>query len=526
MNPPPGSSSPPDQSGPPFSPAAGRPPLTGASLALLTVALPLATFMQVIDATIANVAVPTMAGNLGVSSSQGIWVITSYGVSNAIVLPLTGRLAQRFGEVRLFLWSVVLFSLSSLCCGLATSLSFLVAARVVQGAVGGPMMPLAQALLLNNYPKERQVMAMALWSMTVSVAPVFGPILGGWISDNYHWGWIFFINVPVGALVFFLTRRLLAGRESSIRRPTFNLISFAFLALGVGAFQIMLDRGRELDWFGSNEIVALAVLAVAGIGFLIAWDLSGPSPLLDFSLFGDRNFSVGVALISLGMMIYLGTVVLLPLLLQTRFGYTATWAGLASAPVGLLPVLLTPVLGKYLNKVDLRLVITFGFLVFAYCMHLRTGFAPNADLRFVVWPQILQGLAMACFFVPITTLTFSGLKPRQMAGAAGLFNCIRTLFGAIGASVVTTLWERREALHHARLRGSVDPYNPLAAEMFTRLEGLGLTQEQAAAYIDRQISAQGFILAAGEMYQLCAAAFLVMIGLVWAARSTTRGGRA
>jgi DHA2 family multidrug resistance protein len=252
--------------------------------------MPLATFMQVLDATIANVAVPTIAGNLGASYSQGTWIITSYSVANAIVLPLTGGLAQRFGEVRLFLASTFLFSLTSLLCGLSTDLGVLVAFRVLQGALGGPMMPLAQSLLLNNYPRERQVMAMALWSTTVSIAPVFGPILGGYISDNYHWGWIFFINVPVGVIVLFLSGRLLAGRETLISNPPWSVISFGLLALGVGSLQMMLDRGKELDWFNSSEITALAVAAVVGLTFLIVWEKRTPHPLLDLDLFRLRNF--------------------------------------------------------------------------------------------------------------------------------------------------------------------------------------------------------------------------------------------
>jgi DHA2 family multidrug resistance protein len=484
--------------------------------------MPAATFMQVLDATIANVAVPTIAGNLGASYSQGTWIITSYSVANAIVLPLTGGLAQRFGEVRLFLVSTFLFTLTSLLCGLAADLGVLVVLRILQGALGGPMMPLAQSLLLNNYPRERQVMAMALWSTTVSIAPVFGPILGGYISDSYHWGWIFFINVPVGALVIILGGRLLAGRETKTSRPPWSVISFGFLALGVGALQMMLDRGKELDWFNSTEITALAVAAVVGLTLLIAWENRTPHPLLDLGLFRRRNFTIGVILISLGMMIYIGTVVLLPLLLQTRYGYTATWAGLATAPIGFLPVLLGPLVGKYSNKVDTRLVISFGFLVFALCMHLRTGFTPDMDIRFVIWPQVLQGLALACFFIPIIALTFSGLEPHRMARASGLVNCIRTLFTAIGTSVTTTLWERREAWHHVRLSGLLDPYNPLANQALDQMAAQGLTLDQAHLILARQITNQGYILAATEIYRLCALAFLFLIVLVWLARPAKR----
>jgi DHA2 family multidrug resistance protein len=492
--------------------------LEGHKLALLTVALPLATFMQVVDATIANVAVPVISGNLGASYSQGTWIITSYSVANAIALPLTGRLAQRFGEVRLFLFSTALFSLASLMCGFAPDLTFLVLFRIFQGAAGGPMMPLAQALLMNNYPKERQVMALALWSTTVSVAPVMGPILGGLISDNYHWSWIFLINAPFGVLVVSLTYSILKDRETPVGRPPWSLISFSFLALGVGSLQLLLDKGKELDWFHSDLIIALGVVSVVGISLLIVYERHNPKPLIDLGLFKSKNFSVGATLLSLGMMLYLGTVVLLPLLLQSHMGYTATWAGIASAPVGILPVLLTPLVGRFASKGDLRVIITFGFLVFAVCMGMRSYFSPYADLRFILVPQTIQGLALALFFVPITTLTFIGLPPSKMAGASGLFNCLRALFGGIGASVVTTLWERREAFHHVRLTGHIDSGNPAFLETMSVLRSSGMDESQALSYINRQITSQSFVFSAAELYVLCAYCFLALIVVAWLAK--------
>ena len=496
-----------------------RPPLQGLPLTLLTLALPLATFMQVLDSTIANVAVPTIAGNLGASSTQGTWVITSYGVANAISLPITGWLARRFGEVRLFLWSTALFALTSFFCGLAGSLGLLVVFRVLQGAVSGPMLPLAQSLLLNNYPPARRNMAIALWTMTVAVAPIFGPVLGGFISDNYHWGWIFFINVPVGALVVFLVRHVLGDRESERRKQPFNAVGLSLLVLGVGAFQLMLDRGKDLDWFNSPEIVALAVISLIGLSLLIAWELTDENPVVDLRLFTSRNFTIGVACISFGMMLFLGTVVLLPLLLQTQYGYTATLAGLAAAPIGILPVLLAPIIGKHAGKIDLRILITVSFLAFAACMYARTWFTPDMDMRFVILPQFAQGFANALFFMPLTALAFACLKPGQMAGAAGLFNFIRTLFGAIGASVITTLWERREALHHARLTERIDPYSPLALEALDGLQTLGLDAQQSAQFLAREITMQGFVLAANEIYWVCSLLFLGLAALVWLAEA-------
>ncbi|MCL1939907.1 MAG: DHA2 family efflux MFS transporter permease subunit [Desulfovibrionaceae bacterium] len=501
-----------------------HPPLQGLPLLLLTVALPLATFMQVLDSTIANVAVPTLAGNLGASTTQGTWVITSYAVANAISLPITGWLARRFGEVRLFLWSTGLFVFASFLCGMAPSLTLLVLFRVLQGAVSGPMLPLAQTLLLNNYPPAKRNMAIALWSMTVSVAPIFGPVLGGFISDNYHWGWIFFINVPVGALVVVLVWRLLRDRESARRRQPLNVVGLSLLVLGVGALQMMLDRGKELDWFNSTQIITLAVIALVGLTFLVAWELTDANPIIDLRLFASRNFSIGVICISLGMMLFIGTVVLLPLLLQTQYGYTATLAGLAAAPIGILPVLLAPLIGKHaLRLIDLRILISAGFLVFAACMYTRTWFSPDMDMRFVMVPQFAQGLANALFFTPLIALAFSSLKPEQMAGAASLFNFVRTLFGAIGASVAMTLWERREAVHHVRLTEHVDPYSPLARESLELLQRLGMDAQQSLGYLAGQITRQGFILSANDIYWLCAIAFAGMSAVVWLARPVKRG---
>ncbi|MDR2198506.1 MAG: DHA2 family efflux MFS transporter permease subunit [Deltaproteobacteria bacterium] len=500
----------------------GAPPLSARSLVLLTMALPVATFMQVVDVTICNVAVPTISGNLGASYSQGTWVITSYSVANAIALPLTGRLAQRFGEVRLFLLSTTLFSLSSLFCGLSPNLNVLVFFRVIQGATGGPMLPLAQSLLMKNYPRDRQIMALAFFSMTVSVAPVFGPILGGWISDNCHWSYIFFINVPFGFVVAMVVRKVLSGRESGIVKVPMSAVAFGFLALGVGSLQVLLDKGRELDWFNSNFIRTLAVSCVVGLTLLIVWESRAEKPLIDLRLFLHRNFTVGLILMSLGMMLYLGTIVLLPLLLQSWYGYTATWAGLVSAPVGVAPVFLTPLIGRFGNKIDLRIVISVGFLVFSGCMYMRTRFNPSISVGFVVLPQFLQGFAIASFFVPIFGLAFVGLEPAKMAQAAGLFNCVRALFSGIGTSLATTLWDRREALHHTRLTSHIDGISPAFTDAVRNFESFGLSAEERTAILVRSLTQNGYIQSANEIYLACSVMFLIMILIVWAAGNTKR----
>ena len=494
-------------------------PLQGGALAMLTLMLSLATFMLVLDSTIANVAIPTIAGDLGASSSQGTWVITSFGVANAISIPITGWLAKRFGEVRLFLIATLLFVLASWLCGIANSLEMLIVFRVLQGAVAGPIIPLSQSLLLNNYPPEKRGMALAFWSMTIVVAPICGPILGGWISDNIHWGWIFFINVPIGLAVVLISWKILEGRESRISHQPVNTIGLILLALGVGALQLMLDQGRELDWFNSTEIVVLTIIAAVGLIALIIWELTDDNPVVDVSLFKSRNFTVGCVSTSLAFLVYSGTVVLIPLLLQQVYDYTATWAGLAAAPVGLLPILLAPIIGKFGNKIDMRILITVSFMVYALTFYWRAvTFEPEMTFMDVALPQFVQGLAVACFFMPLTTITLSGLPPEKMASASSLFNFLRTLAGSIGTSLTTFIWYNREAVHHTQLTEVINPYNPISQQFFQTMGSFGLSEEQTASYIARQITAQGFIIGANEIFLVSAITFISLVVLIWFAK--------
>ena len=494
-------------------------PLQGGALAMLTLVLSLATFMLVLDSTIANVAIPTIAGDLGASSSQGTWVITSFGVANAISIPITGWLAKRFGEVRLFLIATLLFVLASWLCGIANSLEMLIVFRVLQGAVAGPIIPLSQSLLLNNYPPEKRGMALAFWSMTIVVAPICGPILGGWISDNIHWGWIFFINVPIGLAVVLISWKILEGRESRISHQPVNTIGLILLALGVGALQLMLDQGRELDWFNSTEIVALTIIAAVGLIVLIIWELTDDNPVVDVSLFKSRNFTVGCVSTSLAFLVYSGTVVLIPLLLQQVYNYTATWAGLAAAPVGLLPILLAPIIGKFGNKIDMRILITVSFMVYALTFYWRAvTFEPEMTFMDVALPQFVQGLAVACFFMPLTTITLSGLPPEKMASASSLFNFLRTLAGSIGTSLTTFIWYNREAVHHTQLTEVINPYNPISQQFFQTMGSFGLSEEQTASYLAKQITAQGFIIGANEIFFVSAITFISLVVLIWFAK--------
>ena len=494
-------------------------PIKGGALVMMTLGLALATFMQVLDSTIANVAIPTIAGDLGASSTQGTWVITSFGVANAIAIPITGWLARRFGEVKLFLVSVLIFVIASWLCGISHSLNMLIACRIIQGLAAGPIVPLSQSLLLNNYPPQRRAMALAFWSMTVVVAPICGPILGGWLSDDFHWGWIFFINIPVGILVILFTQITLGDRETKTYQQPIDSIGLILLILGVGALQLMLDRGREEDWFNSTEIVVLAIVAAVGLIALIIWELGEKHPIVDIALFQKRNFTVGCLCTSLAFLIYLGSVVLIPLLLQQVYGYTATWAGLATAPIGLFPLLLSPIIGRFGHKVDMRLLVTVSFFVYALTFHWRAvTFEPEMDFAAVALPQFIQGIAVACFFMPLTTITLSGLKPEDTASASSLFNYLRTLAGSVGTSLTTFMWYNREALHHGEMVENITPYNPVSQQYFQAMAEKGLNETQTASSLANQITHQGLIIGANEIFYISAIAFMLLFVIIWLAK--------
>jgi len=389
-------------------------PLKGAQLALGTLALSLATFMNVLDSSIANVAIPAISGDVGVSPSQGTWVITSFGVANAISVPLTGWLTQRFGAVRLFTMSVLLFVLTSWLCGFASSLEMLVLFRVLQGAVAGPMIPLSQTLLLSSYPPSKAGTALALWGVTTLVAPVVGPLLGGWITDNISWPWIFYINVPVGLLSALMTWSIYRHRETPTRKLPIDTVGLSLLVLWVGALQLMLDKGKELDWFASGEIIAFTVIAVVAFAVFVVWELTDAHPVVDLRLFKRRNFAAGSMALSIAYGVFFGNVVLLPLWLQQWMGYTSTAAGLALAPVGLLAIVLTPLVGRKVGVWDPRKMATGAFIVFALVLWMRSQFTVETDFRHILVPTLIQGAAMAFFFIPLTTITLSGLTPDRI----------------------------------------------------------------------------------------------------------------
>ncbi|WP_242106793.1 DHA2 family efflux MFS transporter permease subunit [Luteimonas aquatica] len=495
------------------APQAGfRPP----NMALTTIGLALASFMQVLDLTIANVSLPTIAGNLGASADQATWVVTSFAVSNAIALPLTGYFTRRFGELKLFVWATLAFSIASLLCGLAESMGMLVAARALQGFVAGPMYPVTQALLISLYPPHKRGQAIALLAMVTVVAPIAGPILGGWITDNYSWEWIFFINIPIGIFASTVVASQLRGRPEILEKPKMDYAGLISLIIGVGALQTLLDLGNDDDWFNSTRIVVLAIVSVIALTFFVIWELTEKDPIVNLRLFRHRNFASGTAAMVVAYSAFFAVGLLVPLWLQRNLGYTAIWAGFATAPLGILPVLLTPLVGKYAMRFDLRVLASFAFVVMAATSFLRSAFNLDVDFQHVAEVQLLQGLGVALFFMPVLTILLSDLEPREIAAGSGLATFVRTLGGSFSASLTTWAWNNRTTVHHAQLTEHIGAYDPSMQETVAAL-GRGDLQ-RGAMLLDRMIIQQATQIGFNEIFHLLGIIFLVVIAFVWIAK--------
>ena len=488
-------------------------PLTGVRLIVAAFALALANFVVVLDTTIANVSVPHIAGGLAVSPTQGTWVITSYAVADAISVPLTGWLAMRFGTVRWFMISIIGFGIFSFLCGVSRTLDALVLFRVLQGLAGGPLMPLSQILLLRIFPKEKAGVGLAIWAMTTTTAPILGPILGGTISDNWTWPWIFFINLPVVAICAFGVFTLLSPFETKRAKARIDVIGLILLVVSVGAFQIMLDTGREHDWFGSVWIVGLAVVAAISFAAFVIWELTDANPVVNLRIFRFRGFSFATMAISLGFGAFFAQVVLTPLWLQQVAGYTATETGFIVAWLGVFAVLLSPVAAGLITKVDVRITICAGILWMAFMSILRASW--NADVGYwtLALPHILQGIGMPFFFVGLTALALSSVPAQHQTSAAGLMSFLRTLCGAIGTAVATTAWDDASRVSRSELVSSLN--NPEAT--MTSLQNAGLTLEQARGAIERLVEVQASTIGVLHLFLASGVVFVIAAASVWLA---------
>ena len=499
-------------------------PLAGAQLAITSIALALGTFMQVLDTTIANVSLPTIAGNLGASTDQGTWVITSFAVANGVAVPLTGWLMQRYGVVRTFVVAVLGFTLASFLCGIAWSLPSLIVFRILQGAVSGPMIPGSQALLISIFPSDKRATALGIWSITTLVAPILGPILGGYISDNIHWSWIFLINVPVGLIAAFFCWTNLSDRETPTRQLPIDTVGLGLLVIWVGSLQVMLDTGKDADWFSSPSIVVEAIIAVVGFCAFIIWELTEQHPIVDLTLFRFRNFTFGTIAFCLGYALFFANVLLLPLWLQTNVGYTATWAGLVAAPSGVVAVLLTPIAARFMSKVDARIMATIAFVAFAVSYFMRAGYTQDASFWDFVMPMLVQGVAMSTFFVAMLTISLDGIAPERIPSASGISNFARITAGGFAASIITTLWDRREALHQSRLADISTVYNPIFQQAVDHLHHMGFTDLQAYGLLAHNLVQQAYLLSSTDLFWISGWLSIVLIGAIWTARKSHSNG--
>ena len=478
--------------------------------------LALSNFMVVLDLTIANVSVPHIAGNLGISADQGTWIITSYAVAEAICVPLTGWLAQRFGAVRLFTFGMLGFGLFSLLCGLSMTLGMIVACRIGQGLCGGPLMPMSQTLLMRVFPPDQRARVMGLWAMTTLLGPALGPIFGGYISDNWSWHWIFFINVPIAVVCVLATMALLRPVETPRVKLPIDYMGLGLLIFWIGCLQIMLDIGRDRDWFGDPLIVILAVFAAIGFCVFIIWELTEEHPIVDLRVFRHVGFTSGVFTLALCFGAYFAGIVVIPQWLQISMGYTAAWAGYATAFTAMTAILVAPIAGRLVNKVDVRIMIS-GSVTWIGIMTLwRAHWTTDADFWTVALPQLVQGFGMPLFMIPLTTLTLGSVRPEETASAAGMQNFLRTLAIAISTSIVLTGWGNGQRVSRNEMVGTLHPDATLAD-----LTSRGFTQDQARQMIANMVDAQSMVVSMDHVFFIASLVLFLAAAVVWLAPRPT-----
>ncbi|HQS95741.1 MAG: DHA2 family efflux MFS transporter permease subunit [Thiobacillus sp.] len=472
----------------------------------------LATIMQALDTTIANVALPHMQGAMGATQDQISWVLTSYIVAAAIFMPLTGFLTARWGRKRVFMWSVVGFTLASMLCGAAQTLPEIVLFRLLQGIFGASLVPLSQAVLLDTYPPEQHGKAMAMWGVGVMVGPILGPTLGGWLTEYYNWRWVFYINLPFGVLAWLGLAAFV--RETPIDRTRrFDLLGFALLSLGIGALQMMLDRGQSLDWFANPEIVVEALLAGLALYLFVAHMFTHDHPFIEPGLFKDRNFSVGLVLIFIVGIILLATMALLPPFMQSLLGFPVIDVGYLLAPRGVGTMIAMMMVGKLSGRLDVRYMIFFGLILTSLSLWEMTLFNANIDGWDIVRTGVTQGFGLGFIFVPLSTITFASLAARYRNEGTALFSLMRNIGSSIGISVVMTYLAQRTQANHAAFADYINPFN-LALRQAVEADAYNLTTPQGLAAINGEVTRQAAMLAYLQDFRLMMWITLIAIPLV------------
>jgi DHA2 family multidrug resistance protein len=500
---------------------------------IIAISVMLGTFMEVLDTTVVNVSLQHIAGSLSVTPEEATWVLTSYLVANAIVLPLTGWLGNYFGRRNILLLSVGGFTVFSFLCGIAPNLPLLIIFRVLQGATGGGLQPLSQAILMEAFPPEKRAKAMAFWALGIVVAPMLGPVLGGWITESYSWRWLFFINIPIGIAAVIMAVMFIHD-PPYIKRGAggIDYWGIGYLALGIGALQIILDKGQEDDWFASHFILILAILCVIGLLFFVVRELITGHPVVDLRIFKNRTYATGVFLMTvLGFVLY-GSTVLLPLWLQTLMGYSALEAGMAMLPRGLGSFLFMPIVGILMGKIEARKLLAAGLVISSFSIWQLSRLNLNAGYWDIFWPQLLQGMSMGLLFVPLTTIT-NGLIPKeQMGNATSLFNLMRNIGASIGIASVTTISARHAQVHINTLSANVNPYNPAAQTIMAQMKGAAMARgvdavtanKQAAAGLFGMVQQQAAMMGYVDVFFLLAIMFAACLPLILIMKKPPKGG--
>jgi len=503
---------------------------------IIAVAVTLATFMEVLDTSIANVALPHIAGSLSAGQDESTWVLTSYLVSNAIVLPLSGWLSSILGRKRFYMACVALFTISSALCGFAPNLPMLIVFRVMQGAGGGGLQPSEQAILADTFPPAKRGMAFAVYGAAVIMAPAIGPTLGGWITDNFSWRWIFFVNIPVGILSLMLTSRLIQDPPEFRRRKwsetRIDYMGLGLIALGLGALQIVLDKGQREDWFESQFIVVLSVISAASLIFAVIWEWRHKDPIVELHLYKERTFATANFLMFMLGFALLGSTLLLPLFMQTLLGYTAEQAGKALSPGGFAILLMLPLVGFLLSRYDARWLMATGLTVLSLSLFHMTSFDLAVDFRTVTLARVFQGLGLACLFVPINTAAYSFLPPGKNNAASGLMNLARNIGGSVGISFVTTLLARRTQFHQARLSenlsGGSEPLQRMLQGLVATFTRAGLdaatATQKAYAMVQANVIRQATMLAYIDCFWLLGAVIICLVPVVFLMKRARPGG--
>ncbi len=493
-----------------------------ASLWVIAMSVMLPTIMEVLDTTMANVALPHMAGNLSASQDEATWVLTSYLVSNAIVLPLTGWLSVRMGRKRFLLTCVVLFTLASAWCGAAGSMPILILARILQGAAGGALQPLSQAILMESAPPEKRGVAMAIFGMGVVVAPIIGPTLGGWMTDNYSWRWMFYINLPIGVVAFLMCKTFIEDppyiAEARKRSGSVDYIGFAIMTIWLATLQIVLDKGQQEDWFETPWIVWFSVIsALSMVGFIL-WELKAKHPIVNLRVLKNSNFATGTAMMTLLGMVLYATITLQPLFLQGLMGYSALDSGMALSPRGIGAIISMMIVGRLIGKVDTRVMLCVGFTILAGVSFHFAGINLDITQAHIAWPNVIMGLSLGLIFVPLTTTAMGGLPQDQMGNASGIFNLMRNIGGGVGISIVTTMVSRGAQTHQSLLAGNMNATNPRFQEAYNAITAyMGqnmdpvLAKQKALAMLQGMLGQQASLMAYLDSFQFLGILCLVCL---------------